>query len=136
MDRVLTWHFPRGVRESPAYYMETDYQPLAVRIYAEGPPSGGDLQVDIFDDGASIFANHAGTLPYPGTAAPFYPQGPNTWASLLKGETEELDAEDFGSQEIEVGSKVTCSLGDTGGAQNITVHLELSKADEPDEVAE
>jgi hypothetical protein len=135
-DRILTWHFPRGVRESPTCYMETDYQPEAVRILAEVAPSAGDLEVDIFVNGVSIFADHSGTLPYPGTAAPFYKQPSNTWVYLLKGETEELDAEDFGSNELGAGSKVTCVLGGTGGAQGITVHLELSKVDEPEEVAE
>jgi len=136
-ERILTWHFPVGGDKSvPSYYMETDYQPEAVRIYAETAPTAGDVQVDIFDDGVSIFNDHAGMEPYPGTAAPFYKRTPNTWVSLLKGETEELDAEDFSSEELGVGSKITCALGTTGGAQNITVHLELSKVDEPEEVAE
>ena len=134
MDRVLTWHFPVGGNgASPTYYIETDCKPEAVRIYAEVAPKTGDLEVDIFDDGASIFNSH---VPYLTSARPYRARTPNTWVFLPKGDTEELDAEDFIGGDIEAGSKVTCALGSINGAQNITVHLELSKMDEPDEVAE
>jgi hypothetical protein len=55
MIRILNWHF--GSEEQPAYYMERDYAPLHVRIYAGIPPDGDGLKIDIRDDGTSIFAN-------------------------------------------------------------------------------
>jgi len=63
MNRILVWHF--GSSEQPAYYMERDYTPTAVRLYARIVASGGDLEVDIRDDGASIFANQSSEVTTP-----------------------------------------------------------------------
>ncbi len=58
-DRILTWHIPSPGVPLPAFYMERDYIPDKVRIYAEHAPVSGDLEIDIKDDGTSIFANKA-----------------------------------------------------------------------------
>jgi len=105
-SRILTWYY-RGVDpEMPAYYLERDYTPAHIRVYAKKEPSGGDLQVDIKDDGTSILASYA-----------FLPKGDNL----------EEDAEDFLDTEsiMEVGSVVTCDVVVTNGADGITVQLEL-----------
>jgi hypothetical protein len=127
MDR-LTWHFPTGARESPAYYLNRVFDLVGVRIHSAVAPAS-DLEVDILEEGVSIFADHAGAAPYPGTAFPYYPRTPNTWAVLLRGETEELDAEDFRKTDIGPGW-VTCIVGQDGGASNFTVQLDLEKVDE------
>lgn len=136
MDRCLTWHFPVGGDKSvPTYYAETDYEPVAVRIYAETPPTAGDLEVDILADGVSIFNDHAVT--HEATPTVMKHSDPaNTYVILPKGDNLETDAEDFIGGYIAESSLVTCSLGQTGGASNITVHLELNKMDEPDETTE
>ena len=57
MNRILTWFFGNG--EQPSFYMERDYTPEHTRIYALTAPSGGDCEIDIKDDGVSIFANRS-----------------------------------------------------------------------------
>lgn len=57
MNRILTWFFGNG--EQPAFYMERDYTPTHVRLGAVTAPSGGDCEIDIRDDGVSIFANRS-----------------------------------------------------------------------------
>jgi hypothetical protein len=52
-DRIIVWYFPTLPAKGPAYYIEQDYSPTALRIHTEVAP-GGDLQVNIFDDGVSI----------------------------------------------------------------------------------
>jgi len=41
-DRILTWHRHKidgdETRIGPTYYMDAEYEPLAVRIYAETAP--------------------------------------------------------------------------------------------------
>jgi hypothetical protein len=53
MRRILNWYFGNG--EQPAFYMERDYTPLHVRLYAGITARGDGLKVDIRDDGTSIF---------------------------------------------------------------------------------
>lgn len=46
------------------------------------------------------------------------------WALLIDGDNLETDAEDFvDAAEIADGSMMTCNVGETNGAGNITVHL-------------
>ena len=62
VNRIVTWHIPQPGAPLPGFYMERDYTPEKVRIYAEQAPSGGDLEVDIRDDGVTIFANRVSTI--------------------------------------------------------------------------
>jgi hypothetical protein len=133
MEKSLTWHFQRGTREFPSYYID-EFDLVAVRIHAEGAPTS-DLEVDILENGVSIFSDHAGMDPYPGTAVPFYKRTPETWAVLLKGENEELDADDFRKSDIGPGW-VTLKVGSDGGASNVTVQLDLERVSEDGEVSE
>ncbi len=61
-DRILTWHIIDPTTPLPSYYIERDYIPDAVRIYATSSPGGGDFEVDIRDDGTTIFVNRTPTL--------------------------------------------------------------------------
>ena len=139
-DRILTWHRHitkhNETRIGPAFYMEADYEVVAVRIHSETAPTSGDVEVDILDDGVSIFSNRASSFSTPssqkgvvGTSNPV-----RTTAILLKGETTEIDAEDFNQNPIEIGSWVTCSIEKRDTCENLTVHLELLKVSENDEV--
>lgn len=57
--RIVVWHIPRPGWPLPSFYMERDYVPEKLRIYAEDAPNGKDFEVDIRDDGTTIFANRA-----------------------------------------------------------------------------
>jgi hypothetical protein len=59
-DRILTWYF--GDTAQPSYYMEKDYVPVNVRLHAVTAPAVDELEVDITDDGVSIFANQSRTV--------------------------------------------------------------------------
>ena len=54
LDRHLVWHISSPGVPLPVYYIDRDSEPSGLRIYAETPPNGGDLLVDILDDGVSI----------------------------------------------------------------------------------
>lgn len=59
-DRILVWHLDRlngDSRQGPTYYLDRDYEPVAVRIYATIAPKDGELVIDIKDDGSSIFTS-------------------------------------------------------------------------------
>jgi hypothetical protein len=135
-ERILTWHLPRtGCSDLPAFYADDDYEKVAVRIHADGAPTGGDFELDIFDDGVSIFSNHATT--YVDTAdSDSYSDPANTKVAMHKGDTAEPDAENFTSDLIDEGSWITCVVYATGGAKNVTVHLELNKFDGQDDAAD
>jgi len=134
MNRILTWHRQEAVgnetRIGPTYYIDADYEPVAVRIYAE-TAGNRDVKIDIFDDGISIFANSSSRT-Y--TSLTEYSLGtPVTSAVLGAGENGEPDAEDFSGEPIEGGSWVHCNLVDAGGGKNITVQFELHQVSEDDE---
>ena len=53
---VFHYHGTTGneARMEPAYYLDADYEPVAVRIYAGTTPTS-DAEINIFRDGTSIF---------------------------------------------------------------------------------
>ena len=113
MNRILTFHYPdpigSTVRMRPsAYYIDQDYEKVAVRIYAENAPDR-DTEIDIFDDGVSIFNSHSD----------------GTYVTLAAEQNGEEAAESFNDNLIEEGSWLYCELKDAGGGLNITVQLEL-----------
>ena len=139
-DRILTWHEPdlngNHGRIGPTYYIESDYEPVAVRIQAVVAPDGGELEIDILDDGVSIFENRTSRLTNPtdviGKTIDF--GTPSTIAVLSKGENTEVDAETFITDlTIESGSWVYCEIVNQGDCRNVTVHLELAKLSDPEE---
>ncbi len=117
-DRILTWYVEAivsdGTGQGPVYCLEDDYTPVALRLYATIAPDTADLQVDIKDDGTSIFTH----LP-----------------TLQKGQNGQDWWEDF-STDITMEKYSWISLDvSSGGAKRITVQLELNKVlsdDEPD----
>ena len=114
-QRILTWRV-NGIGETlgEVYYMERDYIPLHVRIYSRIAPVKGDLEVDIKDDGETIFGDYA---------------------ILGQGENGTAMAEDFLTDIVlEEGSWVSLDIVDTGGANEFTVHLELESLTEDEEL--
>lgn len=134
-DRVLTFSAKRCDGDPtimlPAYFVEGDFTPIAVRIHAEDAPDVEDARFDILDDGVSIMHDHeytyseyiANTATYSGA----------TFIELGKNQTSEEMAEDLLETPIEAGSWITCVLHRDGGGKNFTVVLELETLDEPDE---
>jgi hypothetical protein len=133
--RILTFHNQDTVgnetRIGPTYYIEADYEKVAVRIYAETAPTR-DAEIDIFDDGVSIFNSRASThISLPSGFRTV--TSDKTTAVLAGGENSEVDAEDFNDTPIEKGSWIHCNLVDAGGGKNFTVQLELRQVSEDDE---
>ena len=137
--RILTWHASgkkrSGDRIGPTYYIDADYQPIAVRMHAETAPSLSDTKVDILKDDVSIFSNST-----PVTQVSASTKGPTTARGVAKtvallpmGDNTEVNAEDFIGSEIDKGSWVHCVLEEDGGSENLTVHLELLRNSEDDE---
>lgn len=137
--RILTWHsfekMRNGDRIGPTYYMNAEYQPVAVRIHAETAPSLSDAEVDIFVDDVSIFTNRATTYKVASTV-----KGSTTTSDPVKttvflpiGDNIEVDAEDLIGNPIGEGSWVHCELVEDGACENLSVHLELIEVNEEDE---
>ena len=109
-DRILVWYLEgilgTGLDQGPAFYMDADYTPTALRIMAKRAPDAGRLSFDIKDDGVSILSRRAG---------------------LAKGDVLEDDAEEFplNPRTIEEGSLVTLDVTSMG-ASGITIQLELT----------
>lgn len=112
-DRILTWSFENidrdGTEQGPAFYMDRDYTPMAVRVLARRAPDATALTFTIRDDGVSIFARTP---------------------RMEKGDTQEDDAEEFPKNppSIKEGSIVTLDVI-PNGAKGISIHLELRSDD-------
>lgn len=137
--RILTFHGANRmgdvVRLGATYYIEADYTPVAVRIYARDIPISADAKIDIYDDGVSIFNNR--TLSDLDLDTGKVTTGVAVTAAVLgAGLHAEEYAEDFATDIdgeyviIEKGSWVHCTLDNTGGGNNFSVHLELYTGDE------
>lgn len=139
MNRVLVWNAFRCDGDEyaigPAYYLEGDYVPVGVRLYAEVSPGVEDAEFDIYDDGSSIFADKAShTYYYDGGTVPSARATSDTTVSLHVGDTEEVDAENFQDEFfLEQGSWITCRFVKDGGGKNFTVLLELKPMSEGSE---
>jgi hypothetical protein len=135
-DRILTWFVDRfngnPTTMPPAYYMDAEFVPVAVRIYAEHGPSLDDATFEIYDDGVSIMNDRTYLeATYVANTATY--QGDYTFM-LGKGETVDEMAEDFKTSVIEQGSWLTCAMKSTGADEkNITVQLELNRVSESEE---
>jgi len=137
MNRFLVWHYHDSVgnetRMAPsAYYIDADYAKVAVRIYAETAPLS-DAEIDIFDDGTSIFRSNAFTKFNLSTARRTVVSDTTT-VVLVKGQNSDEVAENFNDTPIEEGSWVYCNLVDAGGGSNFTVQLELRQVSEDEEL--
>lgn len=136
MNHMLVFHYHGqsgvDVRMSPsAYYIEADYEKVAVRIYTETAPTS-DAEFDIFDDGVSIFNSRASTLINVSTGVRTVVSD-STTIVLPAGQNSDEAAEDFNTTPIERGSWVYCNLVNAGGGKNFTVQLELRQVSEDDE---
>ena len=135
MNRLLVFHYHDGAgtnRFSPsAFYIDADYEKVAVRIYAEGAPNN-DATMDIFDDGVSIFNNKNSVMFNPQTSVETT-KASDTTISLPRGVNSDDASEDFNDNVIENGSWVYCDMVNNGGGRNFTVQLELRQVSEGDE---
>ena len=86
-----------------------------MRLHARLAPNGGDLTVDVRDDGESIFTSN--------------------YACLNKGGNLEENAEDYPqtASHIAEGSMVTFHIISTGGAEGITGSLEMYSVSDDDD---
>ena len=110
-DRILVWYMENidrdGVDMGPAFYIEQDYTPVAVRVMARRSADASNLQFTIKDDGVTIFSR----------------QGTLTKGATLDDAAEELPKN---PPRIAEGSLVTLDVT-PNGAKGITVQLELDK---------
>jgi hypothetical protein len=140
-DRILTFHSNPiggdGDRIGATFYMEADYDPIAVRIHAEGAPDYSNARIDIFDDDVSIFTNQAAScIQSKSTKGPtVISDTEDTSISLMQGDNTDEIAERLNGDSIDEGSWVYCKLVTSGGGRckNLSVHLELAKISEDDE---
>tara|TARA_Y100000310_G_scaffold269077_1_gene282026 strand:+ start:803 stop:1171 length:369 start_codon:yes stop_codon:yes gene_type:complete len=119
MDRFLTWYSEStigdGTSTGPVYIMDRDYQPRVVRVHAKRVPDATHLELDIKDDGASIFSNTV---------------------RLAKNSNAEDVAEDFKPSATTIKRYSAVSLDLTpNGAHGVTVTLELV-AEEDEEITD
>ena len=136
MRRILTFHTKDAVgnnaRIGPTYYMDADYVPIAARLYAETAPKR-DAELDIFDDGVSIFPNRTPTQ-HNATTGVDITGAAKTTIVLSEGQNGESFAGDFNDNPIEEGSWVHCEIVQSGDGKNFTVQLDverLSSENEP-----
>ena len=107
-DRLLIWYLPDFNANGPVYYMDSDYTPTRLTIYARIPPHIGNMEFDILDDSVSIMKDSV-TLP--------------------EGQSLDEDAEYLKSGVIiKAGSLVSLLVSETNGAKDVTIQLELEKA--------
>jgi len=126
--RYLTWYVEtpseNKTREGPTFILDKDYDLKAVRMYATRAPDGDDLEVDILDDGSTIFGSTTtNTDGYVGTVS--YTAKANR-PILIPGEHDEDEFDAFRQQDyMEEGSQVYLQFVSTGGAKGVTVTLEI-----------
>ena len=135
MYKTLTFYEPDikgNVRYGATYYIEADCHPVGIRMYAETASTEGDVKVNIFDDGTSIFANSPFvTFTAPTKKGATQTLGDDTnYATLIEGDNLEPHAGDFIGDTIESGSLVHCEIVDTGNCKNLSVHLEIERLTE------
>ncbi len=126
MNKFLTFHIHERAgnrtRMSPsAYYIDADYDKVAVRIYAEKAPVN-DAEFDIYDDGVSIFSNRTPVV-YNLTSGVDETGVSVTYMVLPAGETTDEMADDFTEDAIAEGSWVYCDIISGGDGRNLTVQL-------------
>ena len=135
MNRIFTFHLHETSGNQavmlPSYFVNAEYEPVAVRIHAVTAPIR-EAKIDILDDGVSIF-NDQGSQHVNKTTGVISTVGSGTAVTLAAGENYEESAEDFLDSTIEVGSILTCNLVDSGGGRNYTVQLELHQVSEDDD---
>lgn len=136
MNRLLVFHLHETsgnqARMAPsAYYIEADYEPVSIRLYAEVAPTR-DAKFDIYDDGVSVFSDR-GMESVSKTTGVISTLGAGTYITLPANTNSDEMAEDFNDNTIEVGSWVYCNLIDSGGGKNFTVIFELRPLSEDGE---
>ncbi len=130
-NRTLTWNALSAdgnkLSIGATYYIDAEYEPIAVRIYAEKAPDVEDAEFNIYDDGVTIFADRSSPTFYI-TGGVETVADPVTNLVLEKGENSNDAAQDFlESLELVKGSWISCNLIKDGGGRNFSIHLELTE---------
>ena len=129
MKQICIWHgFKKEGKYGllPAYYIEDDYAPVAVRVYAEQAPYITDAEFDIYADGVSVFENRS--------SPEYYQMGgvrvaadDITYATLSKDSNQEEFTGNLKNNSVPAGTWLTCNLITDGGGRNFTIQLDLEK---------
>lgn len=139
-DRILVWsveRYPGRSELMPAYYLDEDYEPVAIRIYAEEAPRAADATFDILCDGASILADKGRNLTDLASGKITDNSGQTT-VELCRGETSEvnLDEGDFSMDTLSEGSWITARCYADGAGRFFTLVLELEIVHDNDDIDE
>ena len=123
---ILTWsaykdHGNRRAMMPSAYYMDTDYVPIAVRLYAEFTPEIEDAEFNIYDDGVTLLTDRS-TKKFNVTSGTFEAD-PETNVAISKGENTEVFTGDLKDTIIAESSWVSCNIIKDGGGRNFTSNL-------------
>jgi hypothetical protein len=135
MIRLVVFHLHgvsgKSAKMLPAYYVESDCEPIGARIYAGTAPSD-DASFDIYNNGVSIFKDR-GQESVDKTTGVISTIGSGTSIILSAGENSDEYAEDFNEDVIEGGSWLTCICNKASGGRDITVQIELRQLSEDEE---
>jgi len=126
--RYLTWYIEtpneNKAREGPTFILDKDYDIKALRMYSTIAPDGDDLEIDILDDGSTIFGSTTTTTD--GYVADVSYTARADRPMLQPGEHDEVEFEGFRDDDyMEEGSEVYLQFVSTGGAKGVTVILEI-----------
>jgi hypothetical protein len=128
-DRILTWSCKRCDGNPtvmlPAYYLEKDFDPVAVRIRAESAPTASEAVFEIYADGVPIMNDYS--FSYSDYIIDTQHYSGNYDFTLTKTETTDDMADDFNGNSLEAGTWVTCVIKEDGSGKNFTVQLELDE---------
>jgi len=109
-----------------ARYIDVDYTPVAVRVYAEQAPDVEDARFDIYVGGVSIFPDRARDTLYPAGGVAVKATEVKTYMMLTKDTNSEDIMDDFSGEPMEKDNWITCNLLRDGGGRNFTIQLELA----------
>ena len=134
MNKILTFHDSEkqsAGRLGAAYYLETDYAPVALRIHAEQTPHTGDAEFEILRDGVTIMNNRERLRR--NISGVITSNAIKTTVVLSKSESDAEFADDFIGETLEADGWITCKLVTNGGGKNFSVQLELSDESESED---
>ncbi len=114
-DRILTWYVDEvvgdGTHQGPTFILDRDYDlPGIVRIYAGDVPDANVLQVDIKDDGVSLFTSKP-TVHKKQHSQDWWENFDDSLHFMEKYSLISLDVTSGGAKKITVQLELTASLG-------------------------
>lgn len=132
MNRHLTWLYDSvrgtGSQVGPAYFIEHDCIPVAVRIHSEVAPDVEDAEFEILRDGVSVM-NNRDSIQYNETTGKVISDTSTTSVVLAKGCTSADYDSDFSSDMIVGEAWLTCTLVKDGSGRYITIDMEVQEVE-------